>query len=144
MKLWQVGDKVTRRRTVGHQEIALFSSLVGDLNPIHSDPLVAREAGFAGPIAHGMVAGSLFSEILGNELPGPGSVYLQQFFKFLAPVYMPSEIDLCVEVIAVREDQKIITVRTTCANSAGDLCVDGEAVLLRRQVQPSCEAGNEH
>ncbi len=131
---WKIGDKVTRKRALGEKEVAHFASLVGDLNPIHSDLGAARLAGFVGTIAHGMIAGSFFSEILGNELPGPGSVYLEQRFQFLAPIYFPSDIVLSVEVVNVRGDQKIITVRTTCLDSDGVLCLDGEAVLLRRDV----------
>ena len=134
MKILQVGDKVMRRRTIGVAEVTMFAELVGDNNPIHSDLVAANAAGFAGPIAHGMVAGSLFSEILGNELPGPGSVYLEQSFKFLAPVYVPSEVELVVEVVAIRADQKIVTVRTTCVDHQGTLCLDGQAVLLRRSI----------
>ncbi len=120
---------------VGPEEVGLFARLVGDENPIHSDAGAAQAAGFLGPIAHGMVAGSLFSEILGNELPGPGSVYLEQTFRFLQPIYIPTTIDIVVEVVAIREDQKIVTVRTYCLDGNGRICVDGEAKLLRRGVR---------
>ena len=76
MKFWNVGDQVTRCRIVGNEQINLFCRLVGDDNPIHHDAVAAKASGFDAPIAHGMIAGSLFYEILGNELPGPGSVYL--------------------------------------------------------------------
>lgn len=134
MKTWTVGDRVRREVSIGAEEISLFSSLVGDLNPIHYSPEAARAAGFKAPIAHGMIAGSLFSEVLGNELPGPGSVYLEQRFKFLAPLYMPTQATILVEVVSVRSDQKIITVRTACFDEDEILCVDGEAILLRRAV----------
>jgi len=134
MKRWQVGDAFTEARTIGPAEVALFCDLVGDHNPIHFSENAARAAGFSGPIAHGMVAGSLFSQILGNHLPCPGSVYLQQSFNFSAPIYIPSDVRLTVEVVAVRSDQKIITVRTTCYDVDGVVCLDGEAVLLRRDI----------
>lgn len=134
MKSWSVGDSVARSRIVGKAQIDLFCQLVGDYNPIHSEMDAAKAAGFEGPIAQGMIAGSLFSEILGNELPGPGSVYLEQSFKFLAPIYLETEVNLQVEVISVRPDQKIVKVRTTCSDCTGKLLIDGEAVLLRRQL----------
>lgn len=137
MKSWRVGDSFTRSRFVGETEIDLFCKLVGDYNPIHSDLDAAKAAGFEGPIAQGMIAGSLFSEILGNELPGPGSVYLEQRFKFLGPIYLGTEVSLTVEVISVRPDQKIVTVRTTCVDSTGKVLIDGEAVLLRKILSNS-------
>jgi acyl dehydratase len=134
MKVWKVGDSASVRRLIGPDEIDSFVKLSGDNNPVHTDPAAARAAGFDGTIAHGMIAGSMFSGLLGNDIPGPGSIYLQQNFKFLAPVYVPSEVVLVVDVVAVREDQKIITVRTRCFAESGELCVDGEAILLRRAV----------
>lgn len=134
MKAWKVGDRVEKRRTVGASEVGLFSTLVGDNNPIHSDPDAARAAGFDAPIAYGMVAGSMFSEILGNDLPGPGSVYVEQSFKFLAPIYIGTEIVLAVEVVEARSDQKVIRVATTCRDASGRTCISGEAVLLRRNI----------
>lgn len=119
---------------IGQVEVDLFASLVGDNNPIHSDPEAARAAGFDAPIAYGMVAGSLFSEILGNQLPGPGAIYLEQSFKFLAPIYIGSEITFIVEVLSVRADQKIIQVSTSCRDQTGCICIQGTATLLRRDI----------
>lgn len=134
MKALRTGDRVEKRRTVGKEQVDLFTQLVGDMNPIHSDPEAARAAGFKGAIAHGMVAGSLFSEILGNDLPGPGAIYLEQSFKFVAPLYVGTEVSLVVEVVHVREDQKIVQVSTTCMDDSGQVCVQGVATLLRRDV----------
>jgi 3-hydroxybutyryl-CoA dehydratase len=111
-----------------------FASFVGDRNPIHHDEAVAKAAGFRAPIAYGMVAGSMFSEILGNELPGPGAVYASQDFKFLSPIYVGDEVELRVEVVEVRADQRVVRVRTTCHDQDGVLCIDGHAVLIRRPV----------
>jgi len=134
MRDLSVGDIACRKRVVDVSAMSLFGALVGDQNPIHHNEGAARAAGFKGPIAYGMVAGSLFSEILGNELPGPGAVYASQSFKFLSPIYVGDEIELRVEVVEVRKDQRVIKVRTTCHASDGSVCVDGEAVLIRRPL----------
>lgn len=135
----EVGDFAVRRLLVDADVMSRFARLVGDENPIHSDPEAARSAGFKAPIAYGMVAGAMFSEILGNRLPGPGAVYASQSFRFVAPVYVGDEIELKVEVVKVREDQRVVTVRTTCTTTDGRLCVDGEAVLVRRTIEASDE-----
>lgn len=129
-----VGDSASRRRIIDTAVMGAFASFVGDRNPIHHDEAVARAAGFRAPIAYGMVAGSMFSEILGNELPGHGAVYASQEFKFLSPIYVGDEVELRVEVVEVRADQRVVRVRTTCRNQDGELCVDGHAVLIRRPV----------
>lgn len=126
---------MSRPRVVDAEVMRLFGLLVGDDNPIHHDMGAAVAAGFQGPIAHGMVAGSMFSEILGNELPGPGAVYASQNFSFLAPIYIDERVELRVEVTEVRSDQKVVKVRTTCTKSDGVLCIDGEAVLIRRATK---------
>lgn len=130
---WKVGDRVVRRRHIGTQEVQKFADSVGDHNPIHFDDLAAQKAGFRRRIAHGMIASSMFSDILGNELPGPGSVYASQTLRFLAPILVPSDIELVVELIRVREDKPVVTVRTVC-RSEGDICIDGEAVLVVRSL----------
>lgn len=129
-----VGDMASRKHVIDASAMSLFGELVGDRNPIHHSQDAARTAGFKGPIAYGMVAVSLFSEILGNELPGPGAVYASQSVKFLSPIYVGDEIELRVEVVEVRKDQRVIKVRTTCHASDGSVCVDGEAVLIRRPL----------
>ena len=129
-----IGDFAVRTKVVDATAMRLFGELVGDLNPLHHDIEAAQAAGFKAPIAYGMVAGSLFSEILGNELPGPGAVYGSQSFRFLAPIYVGDEVELRVEVIEVRKDQRVVKVRTTCALKDGSLCLDGEAVLIRREL----------
>lgn len=135
MRFLQVGDAARRMRLVDAGVMRTFGALVGDDNPIHHDADAARAAGFAAPIAHGMVAGSMFSEILGNELPGYGAVYASQEFKFLAPIYVGDEVELVVEVIDIRPDQRVVKVRTTCLNRDGQLCIDGSAVLIRRSLE---------
>lgn len=130
----RVGEFAECKRLVDSEVMGHFAQMVGDRNPIHHDREAARAAGFNGPIAYGMVAGSMFSEILGNHLPGPGAVYASQSFRFLAPVYVGDEIELRVEVINVRDDQRVVTVRTTCTASDGRLCIDGEATLIRRAI----------
>ena len=130
----KVGDRAVRRHIVGPDAMRLFSALVGDNNPIHHDREAAQNAGFRSPIAYGMVVGSLFSEILGNQLPGAGSVYAEQSFKFLAPIHVGEEVVLSVEVISVEKDGRVVTVRTLCLDSNEQICVDGEAVLIRRSI----------
>jgi acyl dehydratase len=97
--------------------ITHFAEVSGDLNPIHLDPVEAARSPFGERIAHGFLVGSFISALLGNDLPGPGTIYMGQTLKFLAPVHIGDEITASVEVIAVREDKRIVTLRTLVAGA---------------------------
>ncbi len=78
--------------SITEKEIGVFVSLTGDNNPIHTDGKVAAANGFESPIAHGMLAASLFSTLIGTKLPGGPYLYLSQDIRFHKPIYVPSTI----------------------------------------------------
>lgn len=125
-----IGDSAERSRTVTDADIAAFAAASGDENPVHTDPVYAASSRFGRPVAHGMLSASLISAILGNDLPGPGSIYLSQTLSFKAPVYAGDTITGRVECIKFREDKSIATFRTTVINQDGVLVLEGEAVIL--------------
>src|SRR5215469_6977994 len=77
-------------------DILLFAQVSGDHNPIHLDPNYAERSIFGKRIAHGFLIGSLISAVLGNELPGPGTIYLGQTLKFLAPIHIGDTVTVTV------------------------------------------------
>src|SRR6202023_2143859 len=81
-----VGTRAQRIRTISEIDLVAFAQVSGDHNPLHLDPQSAAQTPFGGRIAHGFLTASLISAIVGTELPGPGSIYLGQTLKFLAPV----------------------------------------------------------
>jgi 3-hydroxybutyryl-CoA dehydratase len=125
----EIGARATRSRTITEADLVLFAGLSGDLNPVHMDAVYAARSRFGGRIAHGMLTASLLSAILGNQLPGPGAIYLEQRLRFEAPVYIGDTVTASVEVIAVRADKRIVTLRTECAKQDGTLVISGEAVV---------------
>ncbi|HVU12951.1 MAG TPA: MaoC family dehydratase [Phototrophicaceae bacterium] len=126
----KIGDRASRTKTITDEDVRLFAQASGDTNPVHLDDAYAAGTRFGRRIAHGMLTGSLISAILGNDLPGYGTIYLGQEFKFKAPVYIGDTITATVELIAYREDKRIATFKTTCANQAGTLVLEGQAVVL--------------
>lgn len=125
-----VGQRASYTRPITADDISLFAALTGDCNPVHLDNEYAATTRFGHRIAHGMLVASLISATLANDLPGPGSVYLGQTLKFLAPVYPDDTVTATVEVVSVREDKPIVTLRTTCANQNGVPVIEGEAIVL--------------
>lgn len=126
----KIGDKASRTKTVTEADILAFAQASGDTNPVHLNDDYAATTRFGRRIAHGMLTASVISAILGNDLPGPGTVYMSQSLAFKAPVFIGDVVTATVEVIAYREQRRIATFHTTCANQDGTLVLDGEAVVL--------------
>lgn len=126
---FKVGDKVSVTKIFSDEDVRDFSKLSLDKNPLHLDSSYAKESIFGERIVHGMLVASLFSGLLGVELPGEGSIYLGQSLSFTAPVYIGDEITATVEVIKIRDDKPIVTLRTFCVNGLGLVVIDGEAVV---------------
>jgi len=124
-----VGTQATLVRTITEDDILLFALVSGDRNPIHLDPEYAEKTFFGQRVAHGFLIGSLISAVLGNELPGPGTIYLGQTLKFLAPIHIGDTITVNVEVAALREEKRILTLTTSCTNQLGTVVLSGEATV---------------
>ena len=125
-----VGDSASIERTLTTQDIELFAVLSGDVNPQHLDADYAASTRFHGVIAHGMLGGALISAVLGTRLPGPGTVYLGQTLKFLAPVHVGDTLRISVTVTARHEEKKRLTLACTCINQDGVTAISGEADVL--------------
>ncbi len=126
----QLGQQASLRRTITETDIVLFAGLSGDLNPVHIDEISARESRFGRRIAHGILVSGLISAVIGTRLPGPGSIYLKQNLAFRKPVFINDTITATAVVTAIREDKPIITLTTTVTNQDGEVCIEGEAVVL--------------
>lgn len=129
-ELPRLGASASRSVTWTERDIEAFAGVVGDHNPLHVDPDFARRTRFKRPIAHGMLAASLISAVLGTQLPGPGTIYLRQTLEFKAPVYPGETVTATVTVTKVREDKPLLTLRTVCTKSDGTVVIEGEAVVL--------------
>ena len=125
-----IGQKATRTQTISDEMVRIFANLTGDTNPVHLDDAYAATTRFGKRIAHGMIAASLISATLANDLPGPGTVYLSQTLQFKAPVYPGDTVTAIIEVKSVREDKPIATLTTTCVNQENVVVLEGEAVVL--------------
>jgi 3-hydroxybutyryl-CoA dehydratase len=131
-----IGTKATLSRTITEDDILLFALVSGDHNPIHLDAEYAEKTLFGKRIAHGFLIGSLISAVLGNDMPGPGSIYLAQTLKFLAPIHIGDTVTVTVKVVAIREDKRILTLHTDCTNQHGTLVLSGEAtVKYAREIE---------
>ncbi len=127
---FRVGERATFTKTVTEADVTTFAGLIGDFNPLHVDAEYARKSRFGRRVAHGMFTGGLISAVLGNKLPGPGSIYLNQQIEFLAPVYIGDTITAVAEITSWRPEKRIITLKTDAYNQDEVQVVTGKAVLL--------------
>lgn len=130
----KVGDSAEVSKTINDEDVRVFAELTGDRNPVHFDEEYAASTRFGRRIAHGMLGASLISAVLGNELPGRGTVYLSQTLRFNAPVFLGDTVTARVVVKHVREDKPVVTLETVCTNERGERVVEGEAVVLVPKV----------
>lgn len=129
MSTLAIGQKASLTKHFGAAEVNAFAGLSEDFNPLHLDPAFAASTVFERPIVHGMLLASLFSGLLGQKLPGEGSVYLGQSLSFKQPVFVGDEVTAEVEIIALRDDKPIVTLATRILTQSGAIAVTGEAVV---------------
>ena len=124
-----IGMMRSLRKVVTDQDIEMFADISTDRNPVHLDDDYARDTIFAGRIAHGMLTAGLISAVIGEQLPGHGTVYLGQSLKFLAPVRPGDMVTAEVEVTAIDYAKRKVTMETRCLVD-GKKVLTGEAVVL--------------
>ncbi|MDI6761429.1 MAG: MaoC family dehydratase [Thermodesulfobacteriota bacterium] len=131
----KVGDSAQITRTITERDVELFAHAIGDHNPIHTDQAYAEKTLFKGRIAHGALSIGLLSAILGNILPGHGTIYLSHEIRFLAPVRIGDTLTVRVEVMEILPEKNRVRFRTTCINQDGKEVVDGMAWAMPPQKE---------
>jgi len=126
----KIGDIAKLTRTLTMRDIKLFAIVTGDMNPAHLDEEYANTDVFHQIIGHGIWTASMFSVLLGMQLPGPGTLYLDQSLKFLKPVHLNDTITASVKVIKKDDEHKFITFETLCIDEEGNHLLEGEALIL--------------
>ena len=123
------GMSATFAKTVTERDIALFGEVSGDTNPVHFDEEFARATPFKGRIAHGVLAASYLSTVLGMEMPGPGTIFVALNVRFKAPVRIGDTVKATCTVREVRPERQRVVF--DCACTVGDVAVlEGEATVI--------------
>ena len=125
----EIGMSRSLAKVVTDRDIELFSEVSTDRNPVHLDDDYARDTIFEGRIAHGMLTAGLISAVIGEQLPGHGTVYLGQSLKFLAPVRPGDLVQAVVKVTDMDIRKRRVTMETWC-EIGGKRVLAGEAVVL--------------
>jgi acyl dehydratase len=119
---------------VTNHDIELFTQISGDRNPIHYDKEIARATRFGGIVVQGGVTSAILNAVVAEDLPGPGTVFLQVNWNFKKPVRPGDTITGEIKVTSVREDKPITELETRVFLSDGTLVLDGNAVCYTMPV----------
>lgn len=124
----RVGQKASRARTVEARDIELFTAISGDKNPLHYDEAVARASKFGQIVVQGGVTSAILNAVVAEDLPGPGTVFLQVNWSFKAPVRPGDVITGTVEITDVRADKPVTRLKTEVRRADGVVALEGDAV----------------
>ena len=127
-----VGDKSSLSKTISEYDVYAFAGVTGDFNPVHVNAEFAKNSLFKQRIAHGMISAGLISAVLGTELPGIDTIYMNQELSFLAPVLYGDTLTATVECIEKDDKKHRIIFRTTVTNQNDKLVTDGKARVMKR------------
>jgi len=131
---YKYGDTYKLKKSFYYDDVETFSKLSGDVNPIHLDYDFAQKSIFGKPIVHGLLVSSLFSTIIANHLPGPGSIYLNQTLNFKAPVFHETLVIAIVEIVNLKTEKGIFELKTTCTNEQDEILIEGSAIVLNTNL----------
>ncbi|MBD5555776.1 MAG: MaoC family dehydratase [Roseburia sp.] len=125
-----IGQKICEEKVFTSQDVERFAQISGDCNPIHLNAEYAKKSRFGGTIVHGILLTSLISKIIGMDLPGEGSIYMEQKLKFKKPVYVGEKIIAQVVIIEIDNEKSIYTLSTDIYNLKDQCVVQGTAKVL--------------
>ena len=117
------------QKVITDRDIEQFAEISTDHNPVHLDDAYARDTIFEGRIAHGMLTAGLVSAVIGEQLPGHGTIYMSQNLKFLAPVRPGDLVHAEVKVVDMVIDKRRVKLDCRCEVNGKNVLV-GEAIVL--------------
>ena len=122
-----VGQRASRRLTLTANHVRMFAELSGDRNPLHFDAAFAARTKFGRLVVQGGLTTGLLHALVAMDMPGPGTVFLSQNWRFTAPVYIDDTITAEAEVVSVHPSKPVTQLRVQITRSDGTTVLEGEA-----------------
>jgi len=122
-----IGQKASRTLTVTADHVRTFAEMTGDYNPLHFDAAFAARTKFGKLVAQGGLTTGILHALVAMDMPGPGTVFLSQNWKFTAPVYVGDTITGEAEVLEVHASKPVCRLKMTVRRQSGEVVLDGEA-----------------
>ncbi|HEU4994155.1 MAG TPA: MaoC family dehydratase [Gemmatimonadaceae bacterium] len=126
-----VGQKAARSLTLTAEHVKKYSEITGDRNPLHFDPAFAAATKFGRLVVQGGLTTGLLHALVAQDMPGPGTVFLSQNWKFTAPVYIDDTITAEAEVLSVHASKPVSQLRIRVSRQDGETVLEGEAWCYR-------------
>src|SRR5262245_36273820 len=123
----RVGQVATRSLTVTEESVRTFAALTGDYNPLHFDAEFAAKTKFGRRVAQGGLTTGILHALVAMDMPGPGTVFLSQSWKFTAPVYIGDTITARAEVLSLHDTKPVTQLRIAVTRQDGETVLEGEA-----------------
>ena len=120
------GQRARRTKTVTARDVELYSEITGDRNPLHFDAEFAARTRFGRLVAQGGITAGMLNALVAMDLPGPGTVFMSQTLRYLAPTYLGDTLTAEVEVLSVKPDKPVCQLRATITNQDGTVVLEGE------------------
>ncbi len=124
------GDEARISKKILAEDLEAFARLSGDHNPLHMDAEFARRTSFQRRVAHGMLAASYVSTLVGMHLPGPGALWMQQNFRWRAPAFIGDELEITLKVIHKSEGARTLTIAVSAVNQNNQIVMEGEGTVM--------------
>src|SRR6185437_9362504 len=121
------GQRAARSLTLGPDKVRAFAELTGDYNPLHFDEAFAARTPFGALVVQGGLTTGLLHALVAMDMPGPGTVFLSQNWKFTAPVYIGDTITAEAEVLSVHPSKPVIQLGIKVSREDGETVLEGEA-----------------
>ena len=122
-----IGQKAQRRLTLTAAHVKTFAELTGDFNPLHFDEAFAAATRFGRLVVQGGLTTGLLHALVAMDMPGPGTVFLSQNWKFTAPVFIGDTITAEAEVLSLHESKPVCQLRIRVTRQTGGTVLEGEA-----------------
>jgi len=122
-----VGQRASRRLTLTPEHVSRFAEISGDYNPLHFDPVFAATTKFGRLVVQGGLTTGLLHALVAMDMPGPGTVFLSQNWKFTAPVFIGDTITAEAEVLSVHPSKPVTQLRVQVTRGDGTTVLEGEA-----------------
>lgn len=142
----KIGDKGYVEKTISETDLYNFAGTTGDYSWLHVNEVRAGQGHFKTRIVHGMLLAGLISNVVGNQMPGVGTIYETQNLRFLKPCFINDTVRAQTEVIELMPKGRV-KLKTSCCNQHGEVLIEGEAIVIPprkhviKEAMPASEGG---
>ena len=133
----RVGQRARRTHTVTERDVELYAQITGDRNPLHFDARFAARTRFGRLVAQGGITAGMLNALVAMDLPGPGTVFMSQSLRYLAPSYLGDTLTAEVEVLELKPDKPVCRLRAAVKNQDGTTVLEGDCWTYTLQPAPS-------